>query len=85
MWYFYVLQSKKDPNYFYKGSTNNLRRRLIEHNSGKVISTRPYVPFCVVYYEAYLNEKGAREREQAVKQSGSVSVPLMRRIKSTIH
>ena len=52
MWYFYVLKSGKDPNYFYKGSTNDLKRRLESHNAGEVPSSKPYAPFDLVYYEA---------------------------------
>ena len=84
MWYFYVLQSQKDINYFYKGSTNDLRRRLKQHNSGEVGSTRPYLPYKLVYYEAFVSEKAARLRESSVKTSGSVSVPLMKRIKESL-
>lgn len=84
MWYFYVLQSKKNTEYFYKGSTKDLKRRVEEHNKGEVTSTRPYLPYRVVYYEAYLNEHAARIRESSVKTSGSVSVPLMKRIKQSL-
>ena len=72
----------KTDNYFYKGSTNNLERRLYQHNTGEVDSTRPHRPFRLVYYEAYTDETTARLRESAVKKSGSISVPLLRRIKN---
>ncbi|MBU1110234.1 GIY-YIG nuclease family protein [Patescibacteria group bacterium] len=81
MFYFYILQSLKTPNYFYKGSTGNLEKRTVQHNNGDVPSTRPHRPFKLVYYEAYLSEKTARQRESSVKKSGSVSTPLLRRIK----
>lgn len=81
MWYFYILQSNKDSNYFYKGSTDDPNRRLVQHNTGQVISTRPWFPFRLVYIEGYLYERAARVREHAVKKSGSMSVPLIRRIK----
>ena len=84
MWYFYVLQSLKDSHYFYKGSTNDLRRRFAEHNDGKVTSSSPHRPYRLVYYEAYVSEHGARIREAAVKKSGSVSVPLLRRIRESL-
>ncbi|HBH20369.1 MAG TPA: excinuclease ABC subunit C [Candidatus Peribacter riflensis] len=84
MWYFYVLQSTKNPDYFYKGSTDNLQRRLRQHNQSLVTSTKPFGPFRLVYYEAYLSEHGARIREASVKKSGSVSVPLLRRIRDSL-
>ncbi|HBU27847.1 TPA: hypothetical protein DEB00_01895 [Candidatus Uhrbacteria bacterium] len=80
MWYFYVLQSEKEPDYFYKGSTGDLRNRLALHNGGDVKSTQPRRPWRLVYYEAFVSEKAARIREKSVKQSGAVSVPLMKRI-----
>ncbi|MCF7845724.1 MAG: GIY-YIG nuclease family protein [Candidatus Peribacteraceae bacterium] len=84
MWYFYVLQSAKEGNYFYKGSTNNLKKRFQEHNNGEVTSTRLRKPWKLVYYEAYVSEKSARERESSVKNSGSVSVPLLKRVKQSL-
>lgn len=84
MWYFYVLQSQTEPDYFYKGSTNDLRRRFAQHQHGEVGSTRPRRPYRLVYYEAYLTEHAARGREHAVKTSGSVSVPLLRRIAESL-
>lgn len=84
MWYFYILQSQKDQNYFYKGSTGDLRTRFSQHNNGEVTSTKPFWPWKLVYYEAYVSEKAARLRESAVKQSGSISVPLLRRIKDSL-
>lgn len=84
MWYFYILQSQIETGYFYKGSTSDLKRRLSEHNNGEVTSTRPRMPWKLVYYEAYLTEQAARNRESNVKQSGSVSTPLLRRIKDTL-
>lgn len=84
MYYFYVLQSLKDLNWFYKGSTNDLKRRFSQHTSGEVDSTRPYRPLRLVYYEAYISEKAARERERSVKRSGSVWMPLMKRVKKSL-
>lgn len=81
MWYFYVLQSAKNPNWFYKGSTNDLQRRFHQHQQKEVDSTRSYLPLRLVYYEAYINEKSARGREAMVKKSGSSWGALMKRIK----
>ena len=80
MWYFYVLQSHKDKNWFYKGSTDRLEKRLSEHNSGLVDSTKSYQPLELVYYEAYKYEFAARIRESHVKKSGSIWIPMKKRI-----
>ncbi|MBI4225093.1 MAG: GIY-YIG nuclease family protein [Candidatus Sungbacteria bacterium] len=47
MFYVYILQSLKDKN-LYIGRTNNLARRIKEHNSGKVASTKSRRPFVMV-------------------------------------
>lgn len=84
MWYFYVLKSENHPNWFYKGSTNDLKRRFSQHQDGEVQSTKHYRPFRMVYYEAYLNKRAAMDREYSVKKSGSVWTPLMKRIKKSL-
>jgi putative endonuclease len=66
MFYTYVILSKKDNN-FYTGSTNNLARRMEEHNDGKVMSTKYRRPFELIYYEACVNEQDARTREKYLK------------------
>ena len=65
-WTVYVLKSAKD-NKRYIGSTNNLERRINEHNTGKVKSTKSRVPLNVVYREDFLSEKEARLREKFFK------------------
>lgn len=84
MWFFYVLQSIPKPDYLYKGSTGNLDRRLAEHNDGETDSIRPYLPFRLVYYEAYLTERAARQREHSIKNSGAVFGALMGRVKNSL-
>lgn len=81
MYYLYVLRSKKNKNWFYKGSTKNLRKRLAQHSAGEVTSTKPFLPLELVYYEAYYSEKAARMRESSVKNSGAVWGALMARVK----
>ena len=66
--YTYVLLSLKDGK-FYMGYTNDLRRRVEEHNSGKNISTKPRRPLELIYYEACLNEQDARQREKYFKNT----------------
>ena len=66
MYYVYVLRSMKDKR-LYIGCTNNLQRRLREHNSGLNSSTRYRIPFKLIYYEAYVNKEDAFAREKILK------------------
>ena len=66
MEYVYVLKSAVDRG-FYVGLTNDLRKRLDEHNSGKVYSTSKRLPLKLVYYEACYNRKDAAIREKYLK------------------
>lgn len=66
MVYVYVLRSQFDRQ-FYTGSTNDLRRRLAEHNSHSVSSTKNRGPFELVYYEACISDHDARVREKYLK------------------
>lgn len=65
-YFVYVLLSKKDGK-FYTGYTSNLRERIIDHNSGKVGSTRNRIPFVLVYFEGCLNQADALHREKYLK------------------
>jgi len=64
----YVLQSSFDNN-FYVGYTKNLKKRLTEHNTGKVKSTKNRRPLKVVYYEVCYNQIDALHREKYLKSS----------------
>ena len=66
MYFVYVLKSEVDGR-LYKGITNNLERRVTEHNSGKHKSTKGYVPWELVYFEEIENRQKAREREKYLK------------------
>lgn len=83
MFYLYILRSEKDKN-LYIGSTNNLQKRFKEHNSGKVLSTKPRIPFKLLYYEAYAAEQDAREREFKLKQRGQARVHLLKRMQASL-
>lgn len=66
MYYTYVLQSDRDKK-FYTGYTKDLRKRLEEHNTGKIAATRGRTPLRLVYYEACLNQQDAAHREKYLK------------------
>jgi putative endonuclease len=84
MYYVYILKSKKDNN-FYIGSTNNLKCRFHEHNSGWVFSTKSRKPFELIYYEAYSAESDARKREMNLKLRSRAFAQLRKRIKESVN
>jgi len=65
-YYVYVLYSTKDGK-FYTGFSTNLKRRVIEHQKGKVLSTKNRWPLHLVYYEACLDRKDETNREKYLK------------------
>lgn len=78
-YYVYVIQSRINGQ-IYVGSTNNLRVRFKEHNAGKVMSTKRYMPWKLIYYEAYISENMTRHREKALKYHGNAIRELKKRI-----
>ncbi len=79
MFYVYVLRSDSDGE-LYIGSTNDLRRRLREHQGKRSLSTKSRTSFILIYYEAYRNEQDARKREQSLKLRGQARYHLMARL-----
>ena len=47
--------------------TNNVGRRLAEHNNGENRSTKAYKPFVLIYTEAFPTSIEAREKEKYLK------------------
>lgn len=74
MYYVYILQSLKKPDWLYKGSTSDLKKRFKEHNAGKNFSTAPHRPYKLIYYEAYLLKEDAEAREKYLKTSMGMRV-----------
>jgi len=65
-YYVYVLISLSH-NFIYIGFTENLKQRFKEHNNGESKSTKPYLPYDLIHYEAYRNIKDAKRREEYLK------------------
>ena len=64
--YVYVLRSTNfDRNYV--GFTTNINRRLKQHNSGKTTSTKPYIPWRILFYETFFTKEEALKREKFLK------------------
>jgi len=73
MYYVYVLRNKKNKEFYY-GYTGDLKRRINEHNQD----------WKFIYYEAYLSELDARERERKLKNYGQSRTHLRNRLKETL-
>ena len=52
MIYVYAIKSLI-KNYIYVGMSNDLERRLSEHNKGENRSTKAYKPFILIYKEEF--------------------------------
>ena len=84
MWVVYVLQHSNTQE-LYIGFTNDLERRMKEHNSGRQKSTqRKSGEWLLIYAEAYRLKQDASEREHKLKHHGSAKQKLKLRIKHSL-
>ena len=65
-YFVYVLKSEIDGR-LYKGQTNKIDKRIIEHNSGKTKSTKGFKPWKLVYLESFKTRDEAVIREKFFK------------------
>ena len=66
MFYVYVLKSLKN-GLFYKGMTDDLDRRLTEHNRGYSRTTKKYLPIELVFVQICVSRLEARKLEKYLK------------------
>jgi len=66
MHFVYAISSEV-RNYIYVGMTNDLNRRMAQHNAGKARSTKAYRPFTILYFEELPDRITARQREKYLK------------------
>ena len=68
MFWVHVIRSQKDSK-LYTGMTNNLKRRLDEHNLGMLStpSTHGRGPFVLIHQESFTTRGEAREKEKWLK------------------
>jgi len=66
MYYVYVLWSDKLRKR-YIGFTDNIERRLKEHNAGKTPFTKSGIPWTFIYSEKYPDKYSTRTRELFLK------------------
>jgi putative endonuclease len=80
MWIIYLIQHVGDKR-SYIGITDNLNRRLKEHNTNRNKSTiSKQGEWLLVYAEAYRDKRDAILREKRLKNHGSGKHELVKRL-----
>ncbi len=82
-YYVYILHNKH-KNFIYIGYTEDLKKRVKDHNSGYSLSTKAYIPLELIHYEAYRNIKDAKRREKYLKLNKGKTT-LMTMLKEYFH
>ena len=75
MYYVYILRNI-ETNELYYGYTNNLERRIEQHNQN--------LRYELVYYEAYKSEIDARSRERRLKNYAQALTVLKTRLNESL-
>jgi len=70
MYFTYILYSSK-LNKYYTGQTNDLDKRLEEHNRGKTLFMASGMPWNLVYTREFNSRKEAVRLETAIKKRGA--------------
>ena len=64
--YTYILECRDGT--YYTGWTNNLEKRLKDHNEGRGAKyTKARLPVSLIYYEEFQTKEEAMRREYAIK------------------
>jgi putative endonuclease len=75
--YVYVLKNNRTHKLYY-GYTNNLKRRIVEHEN-------EMQSWELIYYEAYKAEADARNREKRLKNYAQALTALKARLKESFN
>jgi putative endonuclease len=67
MHYVYLLESQNHPGQRYIGSTNDLKKRLNDHNAGYSPHTAKFFPWILRTYIAFDSKEKAEEFETYLK------------------
>jgi putative endonuclease len=65
--YVYILKSESSSRY-YIGHTENLAKRIAEHNNGRVRSAKGRGPWLCIYSETLASKPEAANRELQIKR-----------------
>ena len=69
MFYIYIIHSQSLRR-FYVGSTQDVEKRLQEHNAGKSKSTRAGTPWKLIHTESFTTRSDAVQHERKIKARG---------------
>jgi len=72
MYFVYILQSQKDQSY-YTGVTQDVEKRLREHNRRMVAYSSTKAPFELVGYCAFRNQSKALAFEKYLKSGSGIA------------
>lgn len=75
----YILTSCQHPERYYIGITNDLERRLKEHNAGDSIYSKRYAPWQLETHITFRSKQRAEDFEKYLK-SGSGFAFIKRRL-----
>lgn len=67
MYYVYILRSLNHPEQIYVGRTQNLKKRLSNHNAGTTFHTAKYRPWEYIAHFAFKEEITAQKFEEYLK------------------
>src|SRR3989344_3489637 len=82
-WYFvYFLRSQKNSS-IYIGCTNDLKKRIREHNHSMSYHTKKYAPCELLYFEGFRDKKDAFMREKSLKLHAQGLRRLKERLRGT--
>lgn len=66
MFFVYVLKSENFAKY-YTGHTEDIKKRIVEHNQGKTKSIKAFIPYKLIYFEVFETREEAVKREKFLK------------------
>lgn len=79
MYYVYLLQSEASAGQRYIGVTSDLKERVAQHNARKSPHTSKYIPWKLITYIAFSDQRKAETFERYLK-SGSGHAFASRRL-----
>lgn len=68
MYYVYILINEEKTR-TYTGVATDVNKRLEDHNTGRVSSSRPYRPYKIIHTESFATLSEARQKEKFYKST----------------